>query len=146
MNIYTIGFTQKSAEDFFTLIASNNIKRIVDVRVNNTSQLSGFAKRDDLSFFLSRLTQAEYVHLPELAPTKELLATYQKKKLSWTQYEEEFLNLMARRNIEKNIKINDLYDGCLLCSEHKPHQCHRRLVLEYLAKYSETNFQIKHLY
>lgn len=146
MNIYTIGFTQKSAEDFFTLIASNNIKRIVDVRVNNTSQLSGFAKRDDLSFFLSRLTQAEYVHLPELAPTKELLATYQKKKLSWTQYEEEFLNLMARRNIEKNIKINDLYDECLLCSEHKPHQCHRRLVLEYLAKYSETNFQIKHLY
>ena len=146
MNIYTIGFTQKSAEDFFTLIASNNIKRIVDVRVNNTSQLSGFAKRDDLSFFLSRLTQAEYVHLPELAPTKELLATYQKKKLSWTQYEEEFLNLMARRNIEKIIKINDLYDGCLLCSEHKPHQCHRRLVLEYLAKYSETNFQIKHLY
>ncbi|PTS78424.1 hypothetical protein DBR07_07560 [Aeromonas sp. HMWF036] len=146
MNIYTIGFTQKSAEDFFTLIASNNIKRIVDVRVNNTSQLSGFAKRDDLLFFLSRLTQAEYVHLPELAPTKELLATYQKKKLSWTQYEEEFLNLMARRNIEKNIKINDLYDGCLLCSEHKPHQCHRRLVLEYLAKYSETNFQIKHLY
>lgn len=97
MNIYTIGFTQKSAEDFFTLIASNNIKRIVDVRINNTSQLSGFAKRDDLSFFLSRLTQAEYVHLPELAPTKELLATYQKKKLSWTQYEEEFLNLMARR-------------------------------------------------
>ncbi|MNR08769.1 hypothetical protein D3C85_1249410 [compost metagenome] len=146
MNIYTIGFTQKSAEDFFTLIASNNIKRIVDVRINNTSQLSGFAKRDDLSFFLSRLTQAEYVHLPELAPTKELLATYQKKKLSWTQYEEEFLNLMARRNIEKNIKINDLDDGCLLCSEHKPHQCHRRLVLEYLAKYSETNFQIKHLY
>ncbi|MBQ4668774.1 DUF488 family protein [Aeromonas hydrophila] len=146
MNIYTIGFTQKSAEEFFTLIASNNIKRIVDVRINNTSQLSGFAKRDDLSFFLSRLTQAEYVHLPELAPTKELLATYQKKKLSWTQYEEEFLNLMARRNIEKNIKINDLYDGCLLCSEHKPHQCHRRLVLEYLAKYSETNFQIKHLY
>ena len=146
MNIYTIGFTQKSAEDFFTLIASNNIKRIVDVRINNTSQLSGFAKRDDLSFFLSRLTQAEYVHLPELAPTKELLATYQKKKLSWTQYEEEFLNLMAKRNIEKNIKINDLDDGCLLCSEHKPHQCHRRLVLEYLAKYSETNFQIKHLY
>lgn len=146
MNIYTIGFTQKSAEDFFTLIASNNIKRIVDVRINNTSQLSGFAKRDDLSFFLNRLTQAEYVHLPELAPTKELLATYQKKKLSWTQYEAEFLNLMARRNIEKKIKINDLGDSCLLCSEHKPHQCHRRLVLEYLAKYSETNFQIKHLY
>jgi uncharacterized protein (DUF488 family) len=146
MNIYTIGFTQKSAEDFFTLIANSNIKRIVDVRINNTSQLSGFAKRDDLSFFLSRLTQAEYVHLPELAPTKELLATYQKKKLSWTQYEEEFLNLMAKRNIEKTIKINELDEGCLLCSEHKPHQCHRRLVLEYLAKYSETKFQIKHLY
>lgn len=146
MNIYTIGFTRKSAEEFFTLIAKNDIKKVIDVRVNNTSQLSGFAKKDDLSFFLRKLTKAEYVHLPELAPTKELLSIYQKKKLSWSQYEEEFLNLMAKRNIEKSIKINELNDSCLLCSEHKPHQCHRRLVLEYLAKYSETNFQIKHLY
>ncbi|RKM08423.1 DUF488 domain-containing protein, partial [Moraxella catarrhalis] len=136
MNIYSIGFTQKSAEKFFKLISENNIQTLIDVRLNNTSQLSGFAKRDDLKYFLKELCNCEYIHIPDLAPTKEILKPYQDKKITWQSYEEKFLDLMAKRNIEKYLKESFFYQGCLLCSEHLPHQCHRRLVLEYLKQYN----------
>lgn len=144
MNIYSIGFTQKSAEKFFKLISENNIQTLIDVRLNNTSQLSGFAKRDDLKYFLKELCNCEYIHIPDLAPTKEILKPYQDKKITWQSYEEKFLDLMTKRNIEKYLKESFFYQGCLLCSEHLPHQCHRRLVLEYLKQYNNS-IQANHL-
>ena len=133
MNVWTIGFTKKTAERFFDLISRSGTKRIVDVRLNNTSQLSGFAKRDDLAFFLSTICGMDYVHVPELAPTPEILADYRKGRIDWPTYESPFLALMAERRIEQTTPRDVIADGCLLCSEDKPHHCHRRLVADYLS-------------
>lgn len=146
MDIYTIGFTQKNAEKFFKFLRDSGVKTLVDVRLNNVSQLAGFAKKDDLKFFLRELCGAEYVHSPELAPTKNILNAYKKGEIPWSVYEDKFLNLMAQRNIEKSIKSELLDHGCLLCSEHEPHFCHRRLVVEYLNEHSNLNLKVKHLY
>ncbi|WP_313455524.1 DUF488 domain-containing protein [Pseudomonas sp.] len=146
MKILTIGFTEKKAERFFSLIKLAGAKRVVDVRLNNISQLSGFAKRDDLKYFLKEICDVDYVHLPDLAPTKEILSPYQKKDITWQQYEEMFMNLMAKRNIEKNVRRDLMDGGCLLCSEHQPHQCHRRLVTEYLKEHwGDESIDVKHL-
>lgn len=133
---YTIGFTKKSAEQFFTLLRNAGVKRLLDVRLNNRSQLAGFAKRDDLKFFLKEVANIEYVHVPELAPTKEILDAYKKHGGDWNVYEQEFLELMQRRSIENQFPPEFFAQSCLLCSEHLPKQCHRRLVLEYLKAYS----------
>ncbi|TVU69107.1 DUF488 domain-containing protein [Pseudoalteromonas distincta] len=146
MKIYTIGFTKKTAESFFGYLKSSGIETLIDVRLNNTSQLSGFAKRDDLKFFLKELCETNYVHMPELAPTKEILKPYQNKEISWKNYEDKFLNLMAQRNIEKQLPSSLLDHSCLLCSEHEPHFCHRRLVVEYLNNTTNLNLDVKHLY
>ncbi len=146
MKIYTIGFTQKNAEKFFTFLRVAKVKTLIDVRLYNVSQLAGFAKRDDLRFFLKELCGSDYVHLPELAPTKDILNAYKKGDISWKLYEEEFLNLMAQRNVERLINQELLDHGCLLCSEHEPHFCHRRLVVEYLNEHTDINLEIKHLY
>ena len=146
MDIYTIGFTQKNAEKFFKFLRISGTKTLIDVRLNNVSQLAGFAKKDDLKFFLRELCGAEYVHSPELAPTKDILNAYKKGEMPWNVYEDRFLNLMAQRNIEKSIKSELLDHGCLLCSEHEPHFCHRRLVVEYLNEHSNLNLKVKHLY
>lgn len=145
MKVYSIGFTQKKAEKFFKLIRNEEIKRLVDVRLNNISQLSGFAKKDDLIFFLKELCNIDYIHIPDLAPTKDILDPYKKGKMPWEEYEDRFMELMAKRNIER-IGKDIIENGCLLCSEHKPHHCHRRLVIEYLNSRWNTNFEIKHLY
>lgn len=146
MNIYTIGFTKKNAETFFEFIKKSKISTLLDVRLNNTSQLSGYAKRDDLKFFLKELCDTEYIHLPDLAPTKEILSSYKKGDMSWEKYEDNFLNLIAQRNIERSIDSSLLDHGCLLCSEHEPHFCHRRLVVEYLNKNTNLDLKIKHLF
>lgn len=146
MKVYTIGFTQKNAEQFFNFLRLSQVQTLIDVRLNNVSQLAGFAKRDDLKFFLNELCGADYVHLPELAPTKDILNAYKKGDMTWELYEDKFLNLMAQRNIEKSIKPELLNQGCLLCSEHEPHLCHRRLVVEYLNDYSDLDIKVKHLY
>lgn len=146
MNVYTIGFTQKNAEKFFKLIKMAQVKTLIDVRLNNISQLAGFAKKDDLRFFLKELCGSEYVHLPELAPTKDILNAYKKGDMTWQIYEDKFINLMSKRNIEKSIKPALLDQGCLLCSEHEPHLCHRRLVVEYLNEHTNLNLEVKHLY
>ena len=145
MEIYTIGFAKKSAEAFFGALRKAGIKRLVDIRLNNTSQLAGFTKRDDLKFFLRELCCAEYVYEPLLAPTAEILNSYKKKKINWEQYEKLFLELMAERKIEERIDQN-LFNGStvLLCSESKAEHCHRRLVLEYLNK-KRGNIKITHL-
>lgn len=145
-NIYTIGFTQKKAQSFFQLIKENKVKKVIDVRLNNISQLSGFAKRDDLIYFLKEICECEYEHVPDLAPIDEILKPYKKKEISWDSYEDKFMNLMSKRNIEKHFQLNDFNNDCLLCSEHLPHQCHRRLVLDYLAQSQSSDSNIKHLY
>ena len=132
MKVLTIGFTKKPAERFFRLLKDSGAKRVLDVRLNNVSQLAGFAKRDDLAYFLNQIGGIEYVHVPELAPTKEMLDEYRKKGGDWETYEGRFLELMQERRIEERISPDLLDGGCLLCSEHQPHHCHRRLVAEYL--------------
>lgn len=132
MRVFTIGFTKKPAQRFFRLLSESGAKRVVDVRLNNVSQLSGFAKRDDLKYFLDDICGMEYVHLPELAPTKEILDDYRKHGGDWETYEARFRDLMRERRIEEKIGRETVEDGCLLCSEDKPHRCHRRLVAEYL--------------
>lgn len=136
MEIYTVGFTQKSAAEFFDLLRSSGVRRLVDVRLNNVSQLAGFTKRDDLRFFLRELAGIEYVHEPRLAPTKELLDDYKKKRISWDQYAERFLGLMAHRRIEAEIDPQEFAaPTVLLCSEATAENCHRRLVVEYLQQH-----------
>jgi uncharacterized protein (DUF488 family) len=132
MKLFTIGFTKKSAQQFFGLLKASGAKRVVDVRLNNVSQLAGFAKKDDLAYFLKAICGIDYVHLPELAPTQEMLDAYKKRKGDWGSYEERFVALMKARRIEERVGENMIADGCLLCSEDKPHHCHRRLIAEYL--------------
>lgn len=135
MKLFTIGFTKKSAEAFFAKLKRSGAKRVVDVRLNNVSQLAGFAKRNDLQFFLREICHMDYVHVPELTPTQDILDDYKKNKGDWGVYEQKFLELMRKREIEKKIDPAVIADGCLLCSEDKPHHCHRRLVAEYLKSH-----------
>jgi len=135
MKIFTIGFTNKKAQQFFEKLRRAGVKRVVDVRLNNISQLAGFSKKDDLKYFLHAIAGIDYVHVPELAPTKELLDVYKKRKGDWAAYEKEFLELIAQRQIESTISKELIDNGCLLCSEDTPDQCHRRLVAEYLQRH-----------
>ena len=144
MKICTIGFTKKTAQEFFGRLSGAGVKRILDVRLNNTAQLAGFTKRDDLRFFAKEVLGAEYVHVPMLAPTQEMLDEYRKEKRGWEVYEKRFLELMREREIEKRLEPGIMDGGCLLCSEDKPHQCHRRLVAEYL-KDAWGGVEIEHL-
>ena len=144
MEVYSIGFTKKTAEQFFGLLKETGIRRLLDVRLNNVSQLAGFAKRDDLRFFLRTICEVEYIHEPLLAPTQEMLDAYKKRKGDWSVYEKQFLELMATRHIEETVPKDIVNEGCLLCSEDKPHHCHRRLVAEYLASHW-PDVQINHL-
>jgi uncharacterized protein (DUF488 family) len=132
MRIFTIGFTKKSAETFFSLLSGSGAKHLVDVRLNNVSQLAGFAKKDDLKYFLRTICGIDYLHLPELAPTQPMLDAYKKEKGDWAAYEVQFLDLMRSREIEQSLSKEILTNSCLLCSEDKPLHCHRRLVAEYL--------------
>ncbi|MFS8799641.1 DUF488 family protein [Synechococcus sp. R8-2] len=133
MKIFTIGFTKKSAEQFFNRLKQPGLARVVDTRLNNTSQLAGFTKKRDLEFFLHEICKLGYVHLPELAPTQEILDAY-KASGEWSNYERQFLSLMAERRIEDQVDKSILDGGCLLCSEATPEHCHRRLVAEYLRR------------
>jgi len=144
MKVFTIGFTQKTAEKFFTKLKNSGAKRVVDVRLNNVSQLAGFAKKQDLQYFLKQICGMEYLHLPELAPTQEMLDEYKKQKGDWSLYERRFLDLMRQRKIEKSVPREAIADGCLLCSEDKPHHCHRRIVAEYLKEHW-GDVEIQHL-
>ena len=135
MKIFTIGFTKKSAETFFSRLKDAGVKRLVDVRLNNVSQLAGFTKKDDLRFFTKAICNIDYVHVPTLAPTADILDAYKKHKGDWGLYEREFLDLMKARRIEEKTSPGLLDGGCLLCSEEKPHHCHRRLVAEYLKEH-----------
>jgi len=144
VKIFTIGFTKKSAELFFAKLKSAGVKRLIDIRLNNISQPAGFAKQDDLRYFAKAICDIDYVHLPELAPTKDILNTYKKNPGDWKVYEYNFLELMKMRRIEDKVPRELLDGGCLLCSEDEPHHCHRRLVAEYIKeKWGEV--EIEHI-
>jgi uncharacterized protein (DUF488 family) len=130
--VSTIGFTKTTAEGFFERLLQAGVKKVVDVRLHNTSQLAGFAKADDLAYFLKKVGGIQYVHQPLLAPTDSMLKAYKKEKGDWRAYEERFLGLMTERQIEKRFTPEAFDGACLLCSEATPHHCHRRLVCEYL--------------
>lgn len=142
--IFTIGFTKKTAEEFFSRLIRAGVKRVIDIRLNNVSQLAGFAKRDDLCYFLRTIGEMDYVHRPDLAPTQQILDDFKKNKGSWEIYERNFLALLTSRKVETEIEPELLHEACLLCSEEKPSQCHRRLVAEYFHSKLE-NVKIIHL-
>jgi uncharacterized protein (DUF488 family) len=143
--VSTIGFTKTTAESFFDRLLKAGVKKVVDVRLHNTSQLSGFAKADDLAYFLRKIGDIRYVHEPLLAPTDPMLKAYKQEKGDWLAYEGRFLSLMSERQIERHFKPG-MFDGaCLLCSEDKPHHCHRRLVCEYLNGKWGGALTIRHL-
>ena len=145
MEIYSIGFTKKTAEQFFGILRTSGIKRLLDVRLNNVSQLAGFAKREDLAFFLREICGADYVHDTSLAPTQDMLDAYKKNKGDWAEYELQFRALMVERQIAKKLD-RSLFSipAVLLCSEPTPEHCHRRLVLEHLSE-TWRDLEIVHL-
>ena len=144
MKLYTIGFTKKSAADFFGLLRESGAKRVVDVRLRNTSGLAGFSKKRDLPWFLRELCDMDYVHLPRLSPTDALLDDYRGKRVTWAEYEPIFHSLIERRLIRAAIPQDIIADSCLLCSEDKPEQCHRRLLAEHFQRHW-GNVEIVHL-
>ena len=145
MEIYSIGFTQKSAAEFFGALKAHGIERLLDVRLNNTSQLAAFAKQADLAYFLSEICGAAYEHEPRLAPTQEMLDAYKKQKGSWEDYTEAYLALIRSRKVE-SVLLRESFQRktVLLCSEATPEHCHRRLALEYL-QHHWGGVQITHL-
>jgi uncharacterized protein (DUF488 family) len=144
VKVFTIGYAGKNAQQFFTILAQAGIKKVVDVRLYNTSQLAGFTKRGDIKYFLQTIVGAGYVHLPVMAPTKQLLGDYKKGLVNWQQYERQFKTIIAQRHIEKHITPQDMDMACFLCSEATADNCHRRLVAEYLAEHCK-GVSINHL-
>jgi len=141
----TIGFTQTTAENFFARLRDGNVNRVIDVRLNNTSQLSAFAKARDLEYFLKNLLNVDYVHEPLLAPEKNMLQQYQRKEIDWAEYQQRYTDLIATRKIDTEYSPDFFHNGCLLCSEATAHQCHRRLVVEYLAEHWTQPLTATHL-
>lgn len=133
-NLYTIGTGGKSAEVFFRLLEEHGVRRVIDIRLRNTSQLAGYTKMSDLPFFLKRILRADYVHEPLLAPTDELLDGYKQRRLSWPAYERAYRDLIATRDAQIRHSVASLTDAALLCAEPSPVHCHRRVAAEYLAE------------
>jgi len=135
IRLFTIGFTRKTAEVFFTTLMEAGVQRVLDVRLYNSSQLAGFAKCGDLTYFLRAIGGIDYVHRPDLGPTKELLAAFKGGTIDWPHYERDYLALMANRETERTV-VGECRDrDCLLCSEPTPEHCHRRLLAEYLEEH-----------
>jgi uncharacterized protein (DUF488 family) len=144
ITVFTIGFTGKSAREFFEILKQAGVRRLVDTRINNVSQLAGFTKKNDLAFFLRAIANIDYEHDTRLAPTKELLNAYKKKQIDWSEYERRFGELLIERRPAEVLNPDDLDHACLLCSEPTPEHCHRRLVAEHLREKWGT-VTIKHL-
>jgi uncharacterized protein (DUF488 family) len=145
LEIYTIGFTKKNASTFFGALKQAGIVRLIDVRLSNSSQLAGFTKRDDLSYFLREICGAAYLHEPLLAPTEEILKQYQQKQMAWDEYEQRFRALLAERQVQDKIERGWFASpAVLLCSEPTAEKCHRRLVAEYL-KQKWADVEIRHI-
>lgn len=128
--LYTIGFTKKSAADFFGILKENNITKVIDIRLNNTSQLAGFSKYPDIEFFLREIIDVDYIHDPMFSPLEVTLKRYKSKKITWIDYMVEFEATMNERRIKEYILNKYFHEDrlCLLCSEALPTHCHRSLV------------------
>lgn len=145
ITLYTIGFTRKSAEQFFELLKDNHVTRLVDVRISNTSQLAGFAKGKDLAYFAHQICGINYDHIVDFAPTKDLLDQWHKKEVTWQEYETIYRSLLNKRRIANHYSLDEFDGACFLCSEDTPEQCHRRLLVEYMAELCPEEITIKHL-
>lgn len=143
--ILSIGFTGKSAEKFFTLLKRSKVHTLFDVRLQNTSQLAGFAKKEDLRFFLKEICDIDYVEVPELHPEAALLKDYKNKIIDWSYYASKYGELLDTRAVATKLSPQVFNSGCLLCSEHQPHKCHRRLAIEYLNTEWKNRFTVEHL-
>ena len=143
--IYTIGFTKKSAEQFFNLLRKNQVKQLVDVRISNSSQLAGFAKGKDLEFFTKVICHIPYRLITDFAPTKDLLDKWHKQEITWEEYEHIYTNMLKERNILRKYGIKSFDGSCFLCSEETPEYCHRRLLAEYFKAHSVEEVKIIHL-
>jgi uncharacterized protein (DUF488 family) len=144
IKLFTIGFTKKSAKQFFELLKENGVKKIVDIRINNSSQLAGFAKGSDLAYFAQSINNIEYIHIADFAPTKELLSDYQNKRIDWDGYQKVFKDLIEKRKISSKYNIAEFDGACFLCSEETPEHCHRRLLAEYFREINK-DIEIVHL-
>ena len=144
IKLFTIGFTKKNAETFFEKISKFGVQKLIDIRLNNVSQLAGFTKKDDLIFFLKKICNCEYTHKLLLAPTKEILDAYKKNEISWPEYEKRFNSLLNERKAYTLFNASELHMACLLCSEPTPTKCHRRLIAEFFKSYNE-DIEIIHL-
>jgi uncharacterized protein (DUF488 family) len=145
ITLFTIGFTKKSAEHFFNLLRDNHVKQLVDVRINNSGQLAGFAKGKDLEFFVNEICHIPYQHIDDFAPTKELLDRWHKEEVTWEEYVDIYTNLLKARDIIRKYGVKAFDGSCFLCSEDTPEQCHRRLLAEYLQTHSKEKVTIVHL-
>ena len=143
MKIFTIGFAKKNAEKFFGLLLDNKVKKVVDIRLNNKSQLAGFTKEDDLKFFLKNIGDIGYEHCTALVPTKEIFDGFRDKRISWEEFTEEYKNVLQKRNAMEQLDLESLDHACLLCSEDLPEYCHRRLAAEEIQKI--TGCEVVHL-
>ena len=135
MEIHTIGFTRKSASQFFEILSTAGIRRLIDIRLHNSGQLAGFTKQGDLEYFLRAILDASYHHEPLLTPSEELLKDWRAKRITWDDYERTFTRLLDERHVAKRLDTS-LFDipNVLLCSEATPEHCHRRLAAEYLQR------------
>lgn len=146
IKLYTIGFTKKSAEDFFNALIKNRVAKLIDIRINNTSQLAGFTRGNDLKYFLKKIAGIEYEHIIDFAPTKEMLNDYRNKIIDWAAYENIYLDIIKKRDIKTKYNIKDFDNSCFLCSEELPDKCHRRLLVEYLKDSNpNTKIEINHI-
>lgn len=144
IKLFTIGFAGKSAEKFFNLLIDNKVKKVLDIRLNNVSQLAGFAKGADLKYFLKKIGNIDYEHELDYAPSKEIFTKYRDKEITWNELEKGYLKLLTERNILKNLDYKNYNNTCLLCSEDLPTYCHRRILAEYLKK-NNKEIEIVHL-
>lgn len=142
--LFTIGFTKKTAQQFFETLTKNGVRKIVDIRINNSSQLAGFAKGNDLKYFAKAIANIEYVYIPDFAPTQELLSDYRNKRIDWTDYQKTYLQLIKQRQVSLKYEISNFDNACFLCSEDSPEQCHRRLLVEFFQE-KNSDIQIIHL-
>lgn len=144
IKLFTIGFTKKNARQFFELLIKNKVKKLIDIRINNRSQLAGFAKGSDLEYFTKVIANIEYEYIPDFAPTKELLSDYQNKRIDWTTYQKTYRQLIEQRKISTKYNSSSFDHACFLCGEETPEHCHRRLLTEFFQE-GNSDIQIIHL-
>jgi uncharacterized protein (DUF488 family) len=136
MRLFTIGFTRKTAEQFFGLLVDAGVQRVIDIRLNNTGQLAGFTRAQDLPWFLEIIGGIGYRHEPLLAPTDDILKSYRKDKArGQAEFERRFKAMLRERKVDRALDPAEFDNACLLCSEHEPEDCHRSLVAAFLGKH-----------